>query len=93
MLGSCSNSEKGAGPALNSLQEDVKPEKITVLTWEEYFSPEVIRDFESETGIEVEFVYFENLEEMRACFSRGRGPLMSSFPMEEAWLISSNCSC
>ncbi len=65
MLGSCSNSEKGAGPALNSLQEDVKPEKITVLTWEEYFSPEVIRDFESETGIEVEFVYFENLEEMR----------------------------
>lgn len=41
-------------------------ESVVVLTWEEYFSPDVVALFEEETGIAVDFRYFENLEEMRS---------------------------
>ncbi len=41
-------------------------ESVVILTWEEYFSPDIVSLFEEETGISVEFRYFENLEEMRS---------------------------
>ncbi|MCB1236088.1 MAG: spermidine/putrescine ABC transporter substrate-binding protein [Verrucomicrobiae bacterium] len=40
------------------------PETITILTWEEYFAPEVIAAFEEESGIGVAFDYYQNLGEM-----------------------------
>lgn len=39
---------------------------LTVLTYDEYFSEEVISAFEDESGIEVAFVTFANLDEMEA---------------------------
>lgn len=47
----------------------VAPEKaasLNVLTYDEYFSEEVIAAFESESGVEVEFTTFANLDEMEA---------------------------
>lgn len=37
---------------------------LVILTWDEYFSPEVVANFEKEHGIDVEFVTFSNLDEM-----------------------------
>ncbi|MCB1229792.1 MAG: spermidine/putrescine ABC transporter substrate-binding protein [Verrucomicrobiae bacterium] len=39
---------------------------LVILTWDEYFSPEVIEEFEKEFGIKVEFVNFSNLDEQEA---------------------------
>jgi spermidine/putrescine transport system substrate-binding protein len=35
---------------------------LTILTWEEYLDPELVTDFESKTGIHLEFIYFEDDE-------------------------------
>lgn len=40
------------------------PRPLVILTWDQYFSNDVISKFEEETGIPVEFVVFENLHEM-----------------------------
>jgi spermidine/putrescine transport system substrate-binding protein len=45
-------------------QDEVKSKPLVVLTWDEYFSEEVVSGFESENGIPVEFITFENLDEM-----------------------------
>jgi spermidine/putrescine transport system substrate-binding protein len=37
---------------------------LVILTWDQYFSDDVISKFEEESGIPVEFVVFENLDEM-----------------------------
>ncbi len=47
-------------------EEDQAIEPVVILTWDEYFAPEVIEAFEKESGIPVEFVTFENLDEMDA---------------------------
>ncbi|MCB1079867.1 MAG: spermidine/putrescine ABC transporter substrate-binding protein, partial [Verrucomicrobiae bacterium] len=39
---------------------------LVILTWDEYFAPEVVADFEAEFGIKVEFVSFGNLDEQEA---------------------------
>lgn len=39
---------------------------IKLFTWEEYFDPEVIEAFQQETGIAIEFVYYENVADMKA---------------------------
>lgn len=41
-------------------------EALVILTWDEYFAPEVVAGFQEETGTLVEFVTFENLDEMDA---------------------------
>src|SRR5690606_26481367 len=51
------------------------------LTWDKYFSNEVVEAFESETGIPVEFVTFTNLDEMDA--------LLRSRPTDFDLLIAS----
>ena len=38
---------------------------LVILTWDEYFSDEVIAEFEAEVGIAVEFVNFTNLHTTR----------------------------
>lgn len=40
------------------------PRPLVILTWDEYFSPDVISQFEESHGIPVEFVTFANLDEM-----------------------------
>lgn len=45
---------------------DSSKRPLTILTWDEYFSPAVVEQFEKEHGIPVEFVTFSNLEEMQA---------------------------
>lgn len=42
----------------------VESKPLVILTWDEYFSPGIIAEFEKETGIPVEFVTFSNLDEM-----------------------------
>lgn len=62
----CNDDMQTAASVAESLRLVEEQEKVIVLTWEEYFSPDVVAEFEQETGIKVEFVYFENLEEMRS---------------------------
>lgn len=54
---------------------------LVILTWDEYFSPEIVAEFETETGIPVEFVTFTNLDEMDA--------LLRSRPADFDLLIAS----
>jgi len=56
------SSENPQGP----VPQAADPETLVILTWDEYFSDELISRFREETGIDVAFVTFENLDEMDA---------------------------
>ncbi len=67
LLSACAKKEPSAESASSSAPEApaaqaVKP--LVILTWDEYFSEEVVAAFEAEHGIPVEFVTFANLDEM-----------------------------
>jgi spermidine/putrescine transport system substrate-binding protein len=55
-------SETPKGPATGRDE----PESLVILTWDEYFSADLVSRFRKDTGIDVEFVTFENLDEMDA---------------------------
>ena len=61
-LGGCGN--KTASPA--SSPRASAPARVSVLSWKDYFSPEVCEQFTKDTGIEIDWRYYENLEEMNA---------------------------
>ncbi len=66
---SCSKQNPPPAPASEeSASADIgEGEKsVTIFTWEEYFDPEAIEAFEQETGIAIEFVYYENIADMKA---------------------------
>ncbi|MDR2934834.1 MAG: spermidine/putrescine ABC transporter substrate-binding protein [Candidatus Adiutrix sp.] len=46
-------------------------DQLTVFIWSEYIDPEVVKDFERETGIKVRFDYYESNEEMIAKLQGG----------------------
>ncbi len=49
-----------------SVETGVGDKSVTIFTWEEYFAPEAIEAFVEETGISVDFVYYENVADMKA---------------------------
>ncbi len=64
-LSSCSDSTSSKS-RVGSAAESAEAGEVVILTWEEYFNPEVVAQFEEETGIRVVFEYFENLDEMQS---------------------------
>ncbi len=68
-LASCDQSAQVDPVPKKEPEEAVAPaeqRKVVVLTWEEYFAPEVIEQFEKETGILVQFEHYESTLEMKA---------------------------
>jgi len=65
LLSSCGEREKIADGSEPANSTDSSP-TLTILTWDEYFSEEVVKAFEKEHGIEVKFETFTNLDEMEA---------------------------
>ena len=55
-----------AGPALAA-----PGGQLTIFIWSEYMDPDVVRDFEKETGVKVKFDYYESNEEMIAKLQGG----------------------
>lgn len=49
----------------NAAPEPKEVEPLVILTWDEYFAPEVVSTFSERTGIPVKFRLFSNLDEMR----------------------------
>lgn len=47
-----------------------KKESLVIYTWEDYVPPEVVKQFEEETGIKVTYASFSDNEEMYASFSQ-----------------------
>ncbi len=49
-------------------QSDAPPSSstLTILTWDDYFSLDVVKEFETEHGVTVNFESFDNLDEMEA---------------------------
>ncbi len=62
VLSGCGQKEE---PIDQASRSDASP-ILTILTWDEYFSLEVVGEFEREHGIEVRFETFNNLDEMEA---------------------------
>ena len=62
LLGGCGEKKPVASP----LPAAPVPSRVSVLSWKDYFSPEVCQQFTKDTGIEIDWRYFENLEEMNA---------------------------
>lgn len=58
--------EKTESESSGHAVEKNTPKVLTILTWEDYFSPEVIDGFEKEFGVDVRFESFNNLDEMEA---------------------------
>ncbi len=62
----------GCGQREEPTVQEVSPDRskrsdsLTILTWVDYFSDEVIEAFEKESGIDVKFEYFDNLDQMEA---------------------------
>jgi len=50
-----------------------KTEKLTIYTWDEMFPQEILRGFETETGIKINYVNFEENETMLAKLQASRG--------------------
>ena len=48
-----------------------KPTAINVYSWSNYFNPEVVQRFETESGVKVNFSYFSSNEEMMAKLQAG----------------------
>jgi len=46
-------------------------DQLTIFIWSEYMDPDVVKDFEQETGIKVRFDYYESNEEMVAKLQSG----------------------
>ena len=65
LLASCSDSDPGS-TGQTSDSKTPKERQITLYTWDEYFSPELITQFTSETGINVDLKFYEDTEEMTA---------------------------
>lgn len=68
VLISCQDSEPPRAITTSADKETKDPSDapLVVLTWDEYFSKEVVAQFQRESGRSVEFVTFENLDEMEA---------------------------
>ncbi|HQZ29957.1 MAG TPA: hypothetical protein PK648_17565, partial [Verrucomicrobiales bacterium] len=49
----------------NAASDSKEVEPLVILTWDEYFAPEVVSTFSERTGIPVKFRLFSNLDEMR----------------------------
>lgn len=61
----CGDRERGA--ANEPFSDDSDPARsITILTWADYFSHDVIEKFEEEHAASVKFEFFNNLDEMEA---------------------------
>ena len=60
--------EKAAGTndAVQAPATDTSRNQVRILTWADYFSPEVCEEFTRKTGISIEWRYYENLAEMNA---------------------------
>lgn len=63
-LSGCQENKPSEVPRSNVPESS--PGILTVLTYDEYFSEEVVHSFEEKTGITVKFVTFANLDEMEA---------------------------
>ena len=61
---SCRDTSEPKEPG--SAQKSDASQTLRVFTWEDYIDEDVVTEFTEETGIEVEFVYFDNLEIMKA---------------------------
>ena len=71
--------------ALPAFAETDKPyagETITVLNWFDYIDPDVLDQFEEETGIKVEYVILENNELMLAQLEHSEGAYDVVFPSD-----------
>src|SRR5690606_1174089 len=68
VLSGCQESQRQDVPSEESRAESPESREgaLTVLTYDEYFSEEVISSFEKESGLDVKFVTFTNLDEMEA---------------------------
>ena len=47
-------------------ENDFAGESLTIYSWEEYFSPDLLANFEKETGAQIKYLTFSNTEEMEA---------------------------
>ena len=47
-------------------EKDLTAKTVRILTWRDYFSPEICEQFSKESGLQIEWRYYENLGEMNA---------------------------
>lgn len=66
ILASCSKSGVESRVESDSSATIEVVEAVRILTWAEYFNPDIVVGFEESSGLKVEFDYFENLDEMQA---------------------------
>jgi putrescine transport system substrate-binding protein len=59
-------SRHGAGPTPGDATRATQPRVLNVYQWADYFDPDVLRDFELETGIKVTYSTFDSQEVMEA---------------------------
>jgi spermidine/putrescine transport system substrate-binding protein len=65
LFSSCGGEAEAINPPISSHADDPH-RSLTILTWEDYFSLDVIKEFEKEHGVTVKFEHFNNLDEMEA---------------------------
>ncbi|NNE90582.1 MAG: spermidine/putrescine ABC transporter substrate-binding protein [Verrucomicrobiales bacterium] len=62
----CEKSEPNPAPDGAGAETADNKQKLVVFTWEDYIDEEVVAQFTEETGVNVEFEYYDNLIQMKA---------------------------
>ncbi len=65
-LSSCGDKQESVGDRPDTENEIPSAKVVTLLSWDEYFDPEILLKFSDETGITVNYATFEELDELEA---------------------------
>ena len=72
LAAACGGDEASEAPAVElPPMDETMPDEITVYNWTDYMDPDVLKDFETETGIKANETYFASNEELLAKLRAG----------------------
>ena len=77
--GTGSDADTGATPAP---MDTTLPKEITIFNWADYMSPQCLKDFQAEYGIQVKQVYYDTNEDMFAKMRAGASGYDVIFPTD-----------
>ncbi len=71
VLAACGQEDEGATGESPAPLDTTKPDSLTLYNWSDYMDPQVLKDFEAETGVRVNETYFDSNDALLAKLKAG----------------------
>jgi spermidine/putrescine transport system substrate-binding protein len=71
VLAACGQEDEGAAGESPAPLDTTKPDSLTLYNWSDYMDPQVLKDFEDETGVSVNETYFDSNDALLAKLKAG----------------------